>query len=42
LHDDVLELLVSKGIWGLGLDSANVGSIHERIKLIERRLLNKK
>jgi len=41
LHDDVLDLLVAKGIWGLCIDQANLANIHDRVRLIERRLLNK-
>lgn len=39
LHDDVLGYLIEEGLWGLGVNFANFNSIHERIRLIEARIV---
>lgn len=42
MQDEILYQLLKKGVWGIGVDSANVTNIHDRIRLIERRLLHTK
>jgi phosphoenolpyruvate synthase/pyruvate phosphate dikinase len=39
IHDDVLDFLVEKGAYGISVDSTNFLSIHERLRLIEKRVI---
>lgn len=39
IHDDVLDFLVGKGIYGISVDFANFLSIHERLRLVEKRVI---
>ncbi len=39
IHDDVLDFLIERGIYGISVDFANFLSIHERLRLIEKRVI---
>ena len=39
LHDDLLTFLMDHGVWAIACDYINSYSIHERLRLIERRII---
>ncbi len=37
LHDDILAFLISAGVWGVSLSSANIVGMHEYLRFVEKR-----